>query len=87
MLPRSDTLTSSTLEDFLNVLLGFFLSFFFMWTIFKILIDFVTLLPLFFVRPLGFFVCLVACFGHEACGDLSSLTRDGTCIALIGKQS
>ena len=58
-----------------------------MWTIFKVLIDFVTLLLLFFVSPLGFFVCLVACFGHEAPGDLSSLTRDRTCTALIGKQS
>ena len=87
--PRISTLTSSTLENFLNVLFAFFLRFFsfnvdHFWSPCWIcyIIVFV-----FFVGHWGFFAWLVACFGHEVCGDLSSPTRDRTCTALIGKQS
>ena len=53
-----------------------FLRFLLMWTIFKVFIEFVTILFLFyalFVR-MCFFVCLFVClfvFGQEACGILA----------------
>ena len=49
-----------------------------MWTICKVFIEFVTILLLFYVFWF---------FGHEACGNLSSLTRGRTHSPCIGRQS
>ena len=48
------------------------------WTIFKVFLEFVTILLLFFM----FWV-----FGHKACGDLSSPTRVQTCVTCVRRQS
>ena len=50
--------------------------FFLMWTIFKVFIEFVTILLLFFY---------VSLFGPGGMRDLSSATRDGTCTACLGR--
>ena len=52
-----------------NTDLLFFKVFFFnfMWTVLKALLEFMTVLLLFHV---------LVFFGHKACGNLSSLTRD-----------
>ena len=49
--------------------------FFLMWTIFKVCIEFVTVL----------FLLYIYTYGWEMCGNLSSLTRDWTCSPYIGK--
>ena len=46
-----------------------------MWTIFKVFIEFVTILHLFYVLVLWL----------QGMWDLSSLTRDQTCIPCIGR--
>ena len=58
----------------LFIYISFFEDFFFIWTIFKVVIEFVTILLLFY----GF-------FWPQGIGDLSSLTRDGTCTPCIGR--
>ena len=55
----------------------FFLRFFLMWTIFKVFIEFVTILLLFYVLVLWLW----------GMGDLSSLTRDQTCTLCVRKGS
>ena len=52
-----------------------FFFFFLMWTIFKVCIEFVTVL----------FLLYIYTYGWEMCGNLSSLTRDWTCSPYIGK--
>ena len=54
---------------------SFYKDFFWMWTIFKVFIEFVTILFLFYV-----FV-----FWPQGMWDLSSLTRDRTCTPGIGR--
>ena len=49
-----------------------------MWTVLKALLEFMTVLLLFHV---------LVFFGHKACGNLSSLTRDWTHIPCIGRWS
>ena len=53
--------------------LFFFFFFFLMWTIFKVFIEFVTVL---LVLCFGF-------FGQEACGTISSPTRDQTTLPCV----
>ena len=48
---------------------------FLMWTVFKVLIEFVTILLLFYVLV----------FWPQGMQDLSSLTRDGTYTHCIGR--
>ena len=55
----------------------FFLKIFWMWTIFKVLIEFVTILLLFYVLV----------FWLQGMWDLSSLTRDRTRTSCIGRGS
>ena len=55
----------------------FFLNIFLMWTIFKVFIEFVTILLLFYVLV----------FWPRGMWDLSSLTRDQTCTPCLGRQS
>ena len=55
----------------------FFKIFFFMWTIFKVLIEFITVLLLFYVLV----------FWLQGIWDLSSPTRDGTPTPCTGRQS
>ena len=57
--------------------LSFFLKIFLMWTIFKVFIDFVTILLLF----------CVLFFWPQGMWDLSSPTRDRTCTPCIGRWS
>ena len=49
-----------------------------MWTIFKVFVEFVPILLLFYVLILG---------GLQGMWDLSSLTRDQTCTPCLGRQS
>ena len=59
---------------------GFFKTFFFlMWIIFKVLIEFVTILLLFYI--LGFF------FWLQGTWDPNSLTRHWTCTPYTGRQN
>ena len=59
-------------------LVGFFFRFLFlMWTIFKVFIEFVTILLLFYTLF----------FWPPGMWDLSSPRRDGTCTPCTGKQS
>ena len=55
--------------------LDFFFKVFLMWTIFKVFIEFVTILLLFYVLV----------FWLQGKWDLSSLTRDRTCTPCIGR--
>ena len=55
----------------------FFLKIFLMWTIFKVFIEFIIILLLFYVLV----------FWPQGMWDLSSLTRDHTCSSCIGRQS
>ena len=48
-----------------------------MWALCKVFIEFITTLLLFYVLV----------FWPQGMWDLSSLTRDGTCIPCIGRQS
>ena len=52
-----------------------------MWAIFKVLIEFVTVLFLFYVLGIFFFFWLGGLW------YLSSLTRDGTCTPAMGRKS
>ena len=57
--------------------LDFFFKVFLMWTIFKVFIEFVTILLLFYVLV----------FWLQGTWDLSSLTRDRTCTPCFGRRS
>ena len=69
----------SVSENWESDLISFFLSFFFflMWTIFKVFIEFVTVLLLFYVLV----------FSPQGMWDLSSPTKDRTCTPCIRRQS
>ena len=76
--PQSNTsLDSVTKTEATLHWICFFLKIFLMWTIFKVFIEFVTILLLFYVSV----------FWPRGMWDLSSTTRDWTCTPCIGRQS
>ena len=66
-----------------------FLRFLLMWTIFKVFIEFVTILFLFYALfvCMCFFVCLFVCFWPRGMWDLSFPTMDWIYISHIGRWS